>query len=317
MFINYPSSYNSLQSEVSYSYKTSSVGDITIYITDVNTEELYGVKKFYSTDTATVNVSPIVRPHLYPEPTMRITGFVTDTNHGTATIKLTDDNGNVTMSRTYTISNQMESELGLVSTFGASDRALSLGEFDLLRCRVTAGVATVATVRQYVYGESIPQMEVNYSLPTNSTDGFVNFNVAAIAFSAVDEEQLEAIEVVISQGDTTLATVGYSIITPPVDSTRVAWISSRGSIEFYTFPVVRGRSYRRNSGESRRTVLTLGSAYESFEVREALAEIIDSQAVWVVSDDEFIEVESVSSTVSLSTIEELATVELELTYREA
>lgn len=319
MFTSYPSDYSSLQSELIYYISNSSGGDITIYVTDEKTDEVYGVKKFYSTTSAQLNVAPIVRPHAYPQAEKFVTGFATGTNYGASTIRLSDDQGNTTPTCVVTLSHQMESDLGLVSTFAAEDRALILGECDVVRFRVEPNENIYVYVRQYLYGQTSAAGTLTYTLLDGTIDGFVNFNVAAKVFTSLAgrESELESITVDVAQSSGLVGSVSYTLIDPPKEPIRLMWISSRGSIESYTFPLVKERLRTRNSGESLRTTLTLGSAYETAEVREALAEIIDSPYTWIVLESEYREVLSVSSSVVMSPTEELASIEMVVTYEEA
>lgn len=318
MFTSYPPNYSPLYSELTYTFTTSSESDITIYLTDVTSNDIFGVKKFYSTTTAQVNVAPILRPLIYPVAEKLETGFASSTNRGAVTIQLSDAEGNVAPSRVFALSKQTEDQIGLVSTFDAEGRALSLGECEMLRFRITPGVDTFVYVRQYLYGQDSVAAGMSYTMLEGTVDGFINFNVAATPFEAIEEQadQLETITVTVMQNNSTVASVSYSIIDPPHEPTRLVWISSRGSLESYTFPVVRERVRSHKSGESARTTLTLGSAYETYAVRQALAEIIDSPTVWVFMGDEYREALSVSSSVVMSPIDELATIEMEITYEE-
>lgn len=99
--------------------------------------------------------------------------------------------------------------------------------------------------------------------------------------------------------------VDYTLVAPPGGSVRLAWRSSAGSLEHYTFPTeteavvetVKTRAYgpdgyvQTGEPEWRRT---LRSAFEVRPVLEALAELTCSPAVWLVTAEGYEPVEVVS-----------------------
>lgn len=99
--------------------------------------------------------------------------------------------------------------------------------------------------------------------------------------------------------------VDYTLVAPSGGSVRLAWRSSAGSLEHYTFPTeteavvetVKTRAYgpdgyvQTGEPEWRRT---LRSAFEVRPVLEALAELTCSPAVWLVTAEGYEPVEVVS-----------------------
>ena len=91
--------------------------------------------------------------------------------------------------------------------------------------------------------------------------------------------------------------VNYSVIPAVRDGVRLAWRSSAGSVEHYTFPVVRTvtvRAERREAeGPEGRVVAAssagretlLASAYEGQAVLEALAYLTAAPEVWIAEGD--------------------------------
>lgn len=94
-------------------------------------------------------------------------------------------------------------------------------------------------------------------------------------------------------------TVAYTVVAAVPGSRRLAWRSSAGSIEHYTFPVeqsvtletVKKRAYGSGghlvarAATERRSVLV--SAYETRAAVEALAEITASPDVWLAGGEEY------------------------------
>lgn len=89
-------------------------------------------------------------------------------------------------------------------------------------------------------------------------------------------------------------TVTYTLVAPPEEGVRLAWRSSAGSVEHYTFPVEasatveaeKSRAYGPDGhigagGLERRR--TLRSAFEARSVLEALAELTATPEAWLVT----------------------------------
>lgn len=91
--------------------------------------------------------------------------------------------------------------------------------------------------------------------------------------------------------------VNYSVIPAVRDGVRLAWRSSAGSVEHYSFPVVRevtkSTQKRRACGPEGHVVVpqrserrtALASAYETPEMLEALAELTETPEVWIAGEE--------------------------------
>lgn len=101
-------------------------------------------------------------------------------------------------------------------------------------------------------------------------------------------------------------TVCYTVVPAVPGARRLAWRSSAGSIEHYTFPIERSdtlettkkRAYGAEGhlaatiGSERHTLLV--SAYEPRATVEALAEILTSPAVWLAGKTEYTPVDVIT-----------------------
>ncbi len=311
MFITYPQNYNSLYSELSYRYESDVEGDITLFVTDTLSDEILGVKKFYSTSTADINIAPLVREYVYPDVTLGDTSFLDPYRQGVISVAVGDGADLVSDPRIFSLSKFDEMSVGLISTLPATNRAMSVDESEQIRLRVDPLLPIEMEQRQYIYGESEP-IDISSLECEAQSLGFATFNFLV---DTPADYNVERIELDFIQDDAVIAQLQYTIIDPPEEATRVAWISHRGTIEHYTFPTVEGRRFD-TSGE---TTLTLSSAYEEFVIRQALSEIIDSPRVWVILDRgiselEYREVKVVSSEMEISPRAALAVVELSISY---
>ncbi len=310
MFTSYPQNYQSLYSQLIYRYEEAAESDITLFITDSTSDELIGVKKFYSTTTAQLNIAPIIRPYALPSVVVAESGFVEGSNAGAIEVAVSDDDDNATESRIFTLSLYDESEVGLLSVFEPLQRVISIGESDLLTLRVDASLPINVAQRQYLYGGESPIVEQDYSCEAKQS-GVALFNFVAQELFDTAGDVLERIELEVTQGDEVVALVTYNVIDEPREPIRVAWISQRGSIEHYTFPAVAQRTVASDSTVE----LTLNSAFESFDVREALAHIVKAAKVWLWIDGEYCDATVGSDEVELSARAAFATVEIKLSYK--
>ena len=101
----------------------------------------------------------------------------------------------------------------------------------------------------------------------------------------------------------TCGTVVYSVTPAVQGQVRLAWRSSAGSVEHYTFPIVRTttvRTERREAeGPQGRVVaaaetdreIVLVSAYETRSMLEPLAELTATAAAWIVTEKRYIPVD--------------------------
>ena len=101
----------------------------------------------------------------------------------------------------------------------------------------------------------------------------------------------------------TCGSVVYSVTPAVQGQVRLAWRSSAGSVEHYTFPIVRTttvRTERREAeGPQGRVVaaaetdreIVLVSAYETRSMLEPLAELTATAAAWIVTEKRYIPVD--------------------------
>ncbi len=312
MFTTYPQNYESLYSELVYNFSNSSdsddYSDIDITISESNDETPLYVKRFYSTSTAELNIAPMVRNFAYPNVYSGEMGFVNDTHNGSIGIVVASDDGSECETRIFTLSRQAENEIGLVSTLPERLRTISLGESELLSFRVDPTKMSIATLEQYVEGQRESIARTTFYAGVQQS-GFARFNLVANKLSDVSPD---VIRLGIMQGESMVANVYFIVIDKPLEPTRVAWISSRGSIEHYTFPV----ATERNIASDGVATLTLSSAYETYDIRRALVEIIEAPKVWVVDDSgEYREARVVSESVDMAPKADIGCVDLKIAYK--
>ena len=85
----------------------------------------------------------------------------------------------------------------------------------------------------------------------------------------------------------TCGTVVYSVTPAVQGQVRLAWRSSAGSVEHYTFPIVRTTTVRTETDRE----IVLVSAYETRSMLEPLAELTATAAAWIVTEKCYIPVD--------------------------
>ncbi len=121
--------------------------------------------------------------------------------------------------------------------------------------------------------------------------------------------------------------VEYTVVPKIAGSRRLAWRSSAGSIEHYTFPAVKSEALEADKTraygsegvvttavKSRRRT-TLCSAFERQEVIDALAEIVCSPEVWELSDGVYMPVDVTTTSAVIRRNGAMSTLEVEIAGR--
>lgn len=325
MFTQIPNNLSSLYSELQYSYYSSSTQDMTFQIRDDETGLLLGVKKFYSTNTAQLNIAPHVRPYAMPTIDSYPMGFISTYHNGNIAVYLTMEEDDVTSpTRQFTISRSDLDLRGLLSTM-PSVRTIADGDSDHLYIAAEEGYQVTVTVKKYLtpwsasYERPYAEGEFEEQLTSTSTytatpsgENILIFNFVASAAVEEHEGYIERVEVSVEQQSVTIAQLTYQIVDSSDDALRLAWVAESGSIEHYTFPVVKSDYL----GEEFARRVTLTSAFEGYATRAALAAIVRSPRVWVDDDGVYIEAKVESEAISVDANSSLGVVDVEISYVE-
>ncbi len=278
MFTETPNNYQSLYDEQQYRLETASASTFLIRITDYESGELLGVKKFYSTDDLLINISPIIRPYAIPQTPQQTTTFESAERYGYAIVDLAaiSDEGTIytSGSRIFTISRGDESATGPVTTLSLQ-RLISVGEADSLTIRCAANVTVRADVNYYSVEEDDEATET-LILSSSYTATPDASGILTLHLLAKEIDQATKIKVTFWQSDENIAQYDYYIVERAADANRIAWISSRGSIEHYTFAETEAHKESAEGDE-----WSLVSAFETYATRSAIAEMIFSPKIWI------------------------------------
>lgn len=284
-FTETPRMFDTVAGELIYTLGgLDSAGFTDASIVDERSGSTLALKRFYRTNSATINAAPAARSLIRFSPLQEVTGIWPAVGR-TARI-VVEAGGERSNSRLFTAGNAMP-QLPSVPTTLPVRRTIARGEYDELTLFVPND-CFIELTRRFSDGETF--WEAFQLLSVTRTEPGI-FVIHADEY----EPQTVGLAIDIRSGDERLGTFLYDFVSRPAGSRRVAWRSSLGSIEHFTFPAEKElvQTVRRGEGsgqtECSRT-LTLLSGYQPRAVVAALAEIVGSPDVWVVADTGYVRV---------------------------
>lgn len=283
-FTQIPNQYAPLGGELRYAVRHETDGDIDIRILDPEDPAPTGAKRFAATASASFDAAPCLRRRLRFIPATGGTGFrAAQGRTVTAFVEagVSADETVLAPVRTFLPGHAVVSAPGLLTTMPLS-RLIPEGACDELTL-LTAGACSVTVTAQ--------------AADTTTAETFRTVDAGLQLFRLDTRDFPEAESLTVDAG--ACGTVVYSVIPARQQSRRLAWRSSAGSVEHYTFPVVRTTTLRaekqRAEGLDGHIVAAaetdreaqLASAYECQPVLEALAEMMASPDVWLAEGDSY------------------------------
>lgn len=276
-FTQIPQNFAALDGEAVYAFTAETPGDYDICVFDAQTEALLGAKRFAEVTSARFDITPYLRPLLHYFPYTGKTGFVTD-NLRTVSA-LVEINGIRTPARTFLPTDKASAAPSLLTTM-PKNRLIFAGEGDELTFFAEEPCTVMLTAQ---YGETEKK-----TVFTSVTAGWQLFRL-----DTRDFPKAERIVVSADMG----AEAEYVLATMPEGARRLAWRSSAGSVEHYTFPIeqtVTIVTEEQETGGSSRSGqfrghtekrIVLRSAYQLGETLETLSGILSAPAVWLVGEN--------------------------------
>lgn len=301
-----PPNYASLRSPLIYTFSDTDVRTFDVQIIDADADEVLGVKRLTGVTQGSVDVAPVLRRHLFYFPKTGPTGFVSAGGRtALGAIKIDDV---CSQTRTFVPAPEAVVPPALLTT-SPSSRMIGRGECEeLTLCTV---IPCVVHVTAYKGAES------NQTVHTADYAGFTLFRLNTADFPDADAIRLDINNI----GQIYYHFTGFSA------GRRVAWRSSVGSVEHYTFPVEKEvfdkvdkeemltqQGFRPTTTRSERRT-TLLSAYEPEKVLNGLSEIFTSPAVWSVENGIYIPVIVNSATSGLRRYGTLRNMEIQLRHQ--
>lgn len=282
-FTQIPQQYAPLGGELRYAVSREEAGNIDIRIAGAADAALLGAKRFAAVTEAAFDAAPYLRRQLRFVPATGKTGFY---SAGGRTVSVVveaseTDGGTIAATspaRTFLPGGEVPAgpclrtsmPLNRLIPEGACDE-LTLLTSGACAVTVTAEAGDSTTAESYRTAESGLHL---FRLDTRDFQGAECITVdAGVCGTAV-----------------------YSVMPAVEGAVRLAWRSSAGSVEHYTFPVVRTTTVRAGrleaEGPEGRMVVAadaeremlLVSAYEACAVLEALAELMTAPEVWIAGE---------------------------------
>ena len=311
-FTQSPQPLAPLAGQLEYTVEHDNTTPIDIRITRTTDEALLGAKRFVATDHAKFDIAPYLRPTIRFVPTTGRTGLYSAKDRVvTAMIEATaeENNGEISATRseacTFLPCSTTVKDPTWLTTLPAS-RLIPEGAAEELTLLTFAPQTITVTTRS-------PRQTTTHRYPIDE---------AGIHLFRLDTRDFPDAEILIVDGGA-CGRIVYSVCQSPADGVRVAWRSSAGSIEHYTFPVESSALFitekQRAYGTDGHTALvrherrrTLRSALETRAMLEALAEIAASPEVWLVGDEEYTPIDVAAAQHTVHRHGALSSIEIEI-----
>lgn len=289
-FTQIPQQHAPLGGEIRYAVEQNTAGNLDIRIVETTSGTLLGAKRFAETVSVDFDAAPILRRALQFVPETGETGFHSAANRTVTARVEALETGSETVAATAPARTFHPGDdttpAPCIRTTMPSDRLIPEGAADELTL-LTDG-ACVVTVTGHSADTLVAQ---SYS---TAESGLHLFRLDTRDFPACETLTVDA---------GSCGTVRYTVIPAAQEAARIAWKTHAGSIEHYSFPVVRSTTLRVSkqraegtdgvlvtSAETRRETV-LVSAYETPEMLEILAETISSPEVWMLCDEGYLPVD--------------------------
>ncbi len=278
-FTRVPKDYAASGENLRYTFVADKAATYLLRITDARTDTVVSAVRFVDVSRATFDIAPIVRRMVKALPANGGTGLRSaDSRTVEVVVALWDAEGvevlAETLPKTFVVSALPVKSPSILTTMPAV-RMLSLGECEELLLLSDAGQTVT------VEAEGVMAIE--------GREFAVTAKPSILRIDSNDFAGAESVTVDCGA----CGTVTYCMMPTHAEGVRLAWLSSCGSVEHYTFPVVREREVVTEGGAVRERWCAV-SAYESEAVVEALAEMLSSPEVWIAERNLYTAVEMVT-----------------------
>lgn len=312
-FTQIPQEYAPLGGELRYTVTMPETATLDLRIADAGNGTLVGAKRFAGATSASFDAAPYLRRAVKFVPTTGSTGFrMADGRTVLAyieakTAEAADADPAVhSPLRTFLPCRASVTAPALLTSMPLV-RLISHGECDELTLFTDAACTVTVTAQ---------------SGTTVTAESYRTAQGGVHIFRLDTRDFPEAETLTVDAG--ACGTVAYTVIPAVCGARRLAWRSSAGGIEHYTFPIeksesvttARQRAYgteghlAASAGTERRTVLV--SAYEPRTTLEALSEILSSPDVWLAGDDGYTAVDVVTEKSALHRHGAVSCLEIEI-----
>lgn len=311
-FTRSPQPFAPLAGRLEYAVEHDIPATIDIRIIRATDGTLLGAKRFVATDHAEFDIAPYLRSTPQFVPTTGKTGvYSADNRTVTAIVEATaEDNSGEKSSAT----SEVCIFLSCSTAIGTSGWLTTLPISRL----IPAGAAEELTL----LADTPQTITVSARSPRLTTTHCYPIDAAGIHLFRLDTRDFPEVEMFIVDTET-CGRIIYSICRSPSDGVRIAWRSSAGSIEHYTFPIESSSLFitekQRTYGTNGHMALvrherhrTLRSALEVRAMLEALAEIAASPDVWLTDNEDYTPIDVAAAQHTVYRHGALSAVEIEI-----
>lgn len=287
-FTKLPAQFASLYGTLPYNFSGAASPEFRLNIVDVTTGTTLGSKRFCNVSSGSTDIAPVIRKWVRFTPQDGRIGFY-EPQDRSLSIQL---GGEDTFSEVRTFLPSVgEVTAPALLTAMPRRRVIAYGEYDELTCLIPSD-----------YTISLQSDTLTYPITFTCDKGapLTLFRLETGYF----EPSITSLSLQIIVAGETIDRIDYAVVPPCRQGCRLAWRSSAGSIEHYTFPVVKSivrkttreqiytptRGYASTGIESQQ-ITTLVSAYEPAPTIAALGELLSSPQVWRVDDRQYEEVD--------------------------
>ena len=298
-FTQIPQQYAPLGGELRYTVTAAAAGTIDLRITDTGSANLIGARRFAGSASVSFDAAPCLRRAIRFSPVTGSTGFHVAEGRCIAAVveagmtpagETAPANGEKAVSpeRTFLPRRNIVAAPALLTAM-SSVRTISPGESDelTLLCDEACTITVTAQAGDSATAESY----------RTKSGGVLVFRLDTRDFPDAETLTVDAGK---------CGSVSYTVVPAVSGGRRLAWRSSAGSIEHYTFPIEKSESVETTRQRAygaeghlvartrteRRTVLV--SAYEPRAALEGLSEVLSSPDVWLAGDDGYTAVDVVT-----------------------
>lgn len=277
-FTSIPKDFTPIADGVCFTFEVDDEGDFEVQIIDDDTSEIIGIQRLYGVMGGTIDISH----HICSNTPLRPTPHICSSLAPAITRRYRIEIGGTVSPSVVLSDNRHQPTLPSIATTMGHQRRIGHSYSDTLRIFCPFG----STICASICSDMGEQLDLELCAET----GVADLVVTPLDF----DDRTKSLEVAVTIDGTPLPLTTYTIDPFFPDETRLAWLSSIGSLEHYTFNFMDRRWLQLDKPTTRNAALEPTATHTSVECRqtllsnlepqakmEALAEIIASPRVWV------------------------------------
>lgn len=281
MKITPPSHYSPVTKPVCFEFDCGERSSFEVDIIDDATDAVIGRKSFVDVVQGSIDIVPYIYRDFEVEPILSQNCLIQNSLQRSYHIEIGDI---VSPSVRLSSNRRPLPQLPLLLTQMPLTRTMASNECDQLLLFVDSNDSITV--------DCVASTGENVQLEMSSSSGVVDIVVTAAEFS----DDVQSLEIFIVAGSHHFEPITYTIRNHYGESRRIAWYSSLGTIEAYSFPIIASsyrtaerNTYRTAEGGTRTATMMwrrgerLVSDYECRSTLCSLADIVSNGEAWIVT----------------------------------